>query len=82
MASTNLVLILPQSCPSDLWEAVRGRRSVWGIIGVGPKVRSLMGNPNELSGQPNTLAVDIRRVTTHPVHNTLEKLGTPGQIES
>lgn len=48
---------------------------------VGPKVHTLMGNPNELSGQPNTLAVDIRRVATpHPVHKTLEKLGTPGQM--
>ena len=35
-----------------------------------------MRNPNELSGQPNTLAVDSRRLTTPPVHNTLEKLGT------
>lgn len=41
MASTNLVLILPQSCPSNLWEAVRGRRSAWGIIGLAQKFTRL-----------------------------------------
>lgn len=29
-APTNLVLILPQTCPSDVGEAVRAGRSVWG----------------------------------------------------